>query len=166
MGLVRQLSTGAALFFLLGCQNKGPRQLRDSEGRTFQATCVEQGDCKIEQKSGPKRGEKPEQRLISNSRLVGICDVAKDQDVEGAFDCRPLGCETDADCPPAHGMKDGQCLNRRCSDPAQELGVSDAIMLCLAGTGLGRDAPRQIERYALALNCGSPCRVPAPCPQP
>ena len=34
-------------------------------------------------------------------------------------------------------------------------------MLCLSGTGLGRETPRQIERYALALNCGKPC----PCPR-
>jgi hypothetical protein len=63
-------------------------------------------------------------------------------------------------------MKDGQCLNQRCSDPAQEIGVQDSVMLCLSGSGLGRETPRQIERYALGLNCGSPCRVPAPCPQP
>jgi hypothetical protein len=39
-------------------------------------------------------------------------------------------------------------------------------MLCLSGTGLGRETPAQIERYALALNCGSPCKIPAPCAQP
>jgi hypothetical protein len=63
-------------------------------------------------------------------------------------------------------MKDGQCLHHRCSDPAAALSVQDSIMLCLAGTGLGRETPAQIERYALALNCGSPCTVPAPCQQP
>jgi hypothetical protein len=63
-------------------------------------------------------------------------------------------------------MKDGQCLNHHCGDAAEPLGVQDAIMLCLAGTGLGRKTAAQIERYALALNCGSPCTVPAPCPQP
>jgi hypothetical protein len=39
-------------------------------------------------------------------------------------------------------------------------------MLCLAGTGLGRETPAQVERYALALNCGNPCRIPTPCAQP
>ena len=166
MGFVGRLSTGVMLLLLLGCGNKGPRQLKDSEGRTFQATCSPEGDCKLEQKSGPKRAEKPEQVLSWEGRLVGICDVAESKQVDGAFDCRPLSCETDKDCPPAHGMKDGQCLNRRCSDPAQEVASRDAIMLCLSGTGLGRETPSQIERYALALNCGKPCRVPAPCAQP
>jgi hypothetical protein len=167
MGRLERLSTGAVLLLLLqGCRDKGARELRDSEGRTFLATCNSEGQCKLEQKSGPKRSDKPEQALSLESRLVGVCDVAKDQPVQGPFDCRPLSCEKDQDCPPAHGMKDGQCLNQRCSDPAQDIAVQDAIMLCLSGTGLGRESPRQIERYALALNCGSPCRVPAPCPQP
>lgn len=151
---------------MLSCQNDGPRTLRDSEGRTFSATCKAEAPCRFEQKSGPRRAEKPAQSLLVGSRLVGICDVAADQAPEGPYDCRPLSCEDDKDCPALHGMKDGQCLNRRCSDPAQPIGVPDAIMLCLSGTGLGRTTPAQIERYALALNCGSPCRVPAPCPQP
>jgi hypothetical protein len=167
MGRLERLSTGAVLLLLLfGCKDKGPRQLKDTEGRTFLATCTPQGECKLEQRSGPKNADKPEQKLTQDGRLVGICDVGKDQPVQGPFDCRSLSCEKDQDCPPAHGMKDGQCLNRRCSDPAQDIAVQDAIMLCLSGTGLGRESPRQIERYALALNCGSPCRVPAPCPQP
>jgi hypothetical protein len=167
MGRLERLSTGALLLLLLlGCKDRGPRQLRDSEGRTFLATCSPEGDCKLEQKSGPKRAELPEQTLKWGSRLVGICDVAKEQPAQGAFDCRPLSCEKDADCPAGHGMKEGSCLNQRCSDPAEDVAVQDAVMLCLSGTGLGRETPRQIERYALALNCGKPCRVPAPCPQP
>jgi hypothetical protein len=165
MGRLERLSTVASLL-LLGCKAAAPRELRDSEGRTFVATCSGEGACKLEQKSGPKRADKPQQTLKLDSRLVGLCDVAEDQPVEGSFDCRPVSCDKDQDCPPAHGMKDGQCLNRRCSDPARDIAVDDAIMLCLSGTGLGRKSPRQIERYALALNCGSPCRVPAPCPQP
>jgi hypothetical protein len=159
------MSTIAVLLTLLGCQ-KGPRQLRDTEGRTFLATCGREGDCKLEQKTGPKRNEMPAQSLLRTGRLVGVCDVKNGQEPQGAFDCRPLTCESDEDCPPGHGMKDGQCLNQRCSDPAQEIGVQDSVMLCLSGSGLGRETPRQIERYALGLNCGSPCRVPAPCPQP
>jgi hypothetical protein len=162
---MRQWATAGALL-LLGCQNSGPRSLRDSESRTFSATCKDGAPCQFEQKSGPRRAEKPAQSLLVGSRLVGICDVKDNAAPDGPYDCRPLYCEDDKDCPPLHGMKDGQCLNRRCSDPAQAIGVPDAIMLCLSGTGLGRATPAQIERYALALNCGSPCQVPAPCPQP
>ena len=163
--LVR-LSTLLLLPAALGCQNRGPRLIKDTEGRSFEATCPENGACKFTQKSGPKRADKPEQALLAGSRLVGICDVKDGEALQGPFDCRPLNCQSDADCPPLHGMKDGQCLHGRCSDPAEAITVQDSVMLCLAGTGTGRDTPAQIERYALALNCGSPCRVPAPCQQP
>ena len=156
----------AVLLLLIGCQKGGPRLLRDSEGRTFTASCPPEAECKLEQKSGPQRVEKPAQALLVGSRLVGICDVKPGEPPQGPADCRPLSCNSDADCPPLHGMKDGQCLNARCSDPAEALGVPDSIMLCLSGTGLGRETPAQIERFALALNCGTPCKVPAPCPQP
>ncbi len=157
----------AALWGLmpLGCQT-GPRKLRDSEGRVFEATCPREGACRFVQKAGPLRAERSAQALLVGSRLVGICDVQPGEAPAGPFDCRPLSCTTDAECPPLHGMKDGQCLNQRCADAAEPIGVQDAIMLCLAGTGLGRSTPAQFERYALALNCGSPCAVPAPCQQP
>lgn len=161
-----RLSTLAVLLLLSSCHKRGPRTLRDTEGRTFEATCPEKGPCKFDQKSGPQRVEKPAQTLMVGSRLVGICDVKEGEAPQYPFDCRPLNCQADADCPPLHGMKDGQCLNRHCADPAEAIGVQDSIMLCLSGTGLGRDTPAQIERYALALNCGSPCKIPAPCAQP
>lgn len=161
----RQWASVAVLLAACACQS-GPRVLRDTEGRTFQAICSREGDCKLQQKAGPQRVDRPAQVLMTGGRLVGICDVTADEPPRGPYDCRPLACESDADCPPAHGMKDGQCLNRRCSDPAEAISTQDAIMLCLSGTGLGRETPPQIERYALALNCGKPCKVPAPCPQP
>jgi hypothetical protein len=161
-----RLSTVAVCSALFACQNTGPRRLHDSEGRTFEATCPKDAACSFVQKSGPRRTERPAQALLVGSRLVGICDVTAGGGPEGPFDCRPLGCDSDADCPPLHGMQDGQCLNHHCGDAAESIGVQDSIMLCLAGTGLGRETPAQIERYALALNCGSPCTVPAPCQQP
>jgi hypothetical protein len=161
-----RMSTLALLFLLSGCNKGGPRVVRDSEGRTFEATCTAQGPCKFSQKSGPQRIDKQAQTLMLGSRLVGICDVKEGEAPQYPFDCRPLSCDSDRDCPPLHGMKDGQCLNKHCSDPAEAIGVQDSIMLCLAGTGLGRETPEQVERYALALNCGSPCKIPAPCAQP
>lgn len=150
----------------LSCDDEGLRRLRDTEGRTFEASCPKGEPCRIRQKSGPRRTDKPQQTLHVGSRLVGVCDVTEGAPPAGPFDCRPLSCDSDTECPPLHGMKDGQCLNRRCADSAEPLGVSDSVMLCLAGTGLGREKPQQVERYALALNCGSPCTVPAPCQQP
>jgi hypothetical protein len=162
-----RLSTNVMLLLLAtGCAKAGPRLLHDSEGRTFEANCSGQAPCKFSQKSGPRRADKTTQTLMLGSRLVGICDVKEGEAPQYPFDCRPLDCHADADCPPLHGMKDGQCLNGRCSDAAEAIGVQDSIMLCLAGTGLGRETPAQIERYALALNCGSPCKIPAPCAQP
>ena len=161
-----RLSTVAVCSAFLACQNGGPRTLRDTEGRVFEATCTKQEPCQIVQKSGRRRAELPAQALLVGSRLVGVCDVQPGQPPEGPTDCRALRCESDAECPPLHGMKDGQCLNHHCGDAAEPVSVPDAIMLCLAGTGLGRSSAGQIERYALALNCGSPCTVPAPCEQP
>src|SRR5687768_9347896 len=71
---MRQWATAGALL-LLCCQSSGPRSLRDSEGRTFSATCKDGAPCRFEQKSGPRRAEKPAQSLLVGSRLVGICDV-------------------------------------------------------------------------------------------
>ncbi len=162
----RGLSTLAALLLSLGCQKSGPRVVRDTEGRTFEASCTGQAPCTFAQKSGAQRIEKPTQTLMVGSRLVGICDVKEGEAPQYPFDCRPLTCAGDSECPPLHGMKDGQCLNGHCSDPAEAIGVQDSIMLCLAGTGLGRETPAQIERYALALNCGNPCKIPSPCAPP
>jgi hypothetical protein len=160
------LSTVAVWLAASGCQNAGPLVLRDSEGRRFEAKCPKAGPCRVAQIAGPKRADRPAQALRLGGRLVGICDVDSGQSPEGPFDCRPLSCDSNADCPPLHGMKEGQCLNHHCGDAAEALGVQDSIMICLAGTGLGRETPAQIERYALALNCGTPCTVPAPCQQP
>jgi hypothetical protein len=159
------LSTVLAVLASVGCQKSGPVLLRDTEKRTFEATCPSEGPCKLEQKSGNKRPDKPAQSLLLGGRLVGICDVTDGQAPAGPFDCRPLDCQSNSECPPLHGMKEGQCVHNRCSDPSEAVSAQDAIMLCLAGTGLGRETPAQIERYALALNCGTPCRVPAPCQQ-
>src|SRR5687768_5493066 len=68
---MRQWATAGALL-LSSCQSGGPRTLRDSEGRTFSATCKDGAPCKIEQKAGPKRADKPAQTLLVGSRVVGL----------------------------------------------------------------------------------------------
>jgi len=165
LGRLLRLSTLLTPLWLSSCKSAGPRIIEDTEGRRFEATCPKGEPCRFVQKSGAMRADKPAQTLLVGGRLVGICDVAPGAQPDGPHDCRPLSCTSDADCPPLHEMRDGQCLHGRCSDPAESVRTQDAILLCLAGTGLGRETPAQIERYALALNCGSPCTVPAPCQQ-
>lgn len=156
-----------ALALSASCKRVSERTLLDSEGRAFSAKCDRAGECQLAQRAGPLRGHgRSDLTLTRTGRLVGICDVTPGQTPENPSDCRPLVCQSDADCPPGHGLKNGQCLNALCTDAAQALGPSDSVMLCLAGSGLGREEPRQIDRYALGLNCGNPCKVPAPCRQP
>jgi hypothetical protein len=104
--------------------------------------------------------------LRSPGRLVGICTAAAGAEPQSPAHCRAIVCTADSACPPAEGMDRGQCVNGLCTEPAHPIGVADAVMLCLAETGIGRETPRQVERYAMALNCGTPCRIPSPCRQP
>jgi hypothetical protein len=94
--------------------------------------------------------------------LVAICDT-KDGKPATTTDCRALECDGDAECPPSHGLENGTCINGLCREPAAQLNKEDAKLLCLAGTGLGASRP---DLVALAVNCGTPCRVPAVCRQP
>ena len=165
--LLRSLLAWGLLTSFAGCKSTSERELADTEGRHFTAKCERSGACALSQTLGDKRkGEKSALSLLRVGRLVGICDVVAGQPPETPADCRALVCQKDSDCPPGHGLKDGQCLNALCTDPAQALNPQDSVMLCLAGSGLGNEQARQIERYALGLNCGTPCKVPAPCRQP
>ena len=151
---------------LLACDDKGgPIVVTDTEGRRFAMSC-EESACSYERRAGkPVSQAKSGIELQLSGRVVGICDVGASGGAE-AGDCRALVCKTDRDCPPMHGLEAGHCVNGLCTSPDQELVAADAVLLCLAGTGLGLNAPKQVERYALAVNCGSPCVVPAPCRQP
>jgi hypothetical protein len=164
--LVPLLALG--LFLVVsGCKSLTERELVDTERRHFSAKCQRTGECALSQISGDKRaGDKTALALLRVGRLVGICDVVPGKGPDTPADCRALVCQSDNDCPPGHGLKDGQCLNALCTDPAQEVNAQDSVMLCLAGSGLGNEQARQVERYALGLNCGTPCKVPSPCRQP
>jgi hypothetical protein len=155
------------LVSLPACRRISQRTLKDTENRTFSAECDREGVCKLARQSGdPVSPDKAELAIHSPGLIVAMCDVAPGGTPGAASDCRALTCKEDSDCPPSHGIKDGTCVNDLCIEPSQSVGVDDAVMLCLAGTGLGRSAPGQVDRYAMALNCGTPCRVPAPCRQP
>lgn len=156
-----------AVIGIPACRRVSQRTLGDTEGRSFSAECDRDGSCKLKRVTGESAStDKSELSLYSPGRMVAICDVAPGAEPAAASDCRVLTCKQDGDCPPGHGIKDGACINGLCTEPSHDLIADDAVMLCLAGTGLGRSAPNQVARYAMALNCGSPCRVPAPCRQP
>lgn len=151
---------------LLRCDDKnGPIVLTDTEGRRFVMSC-EASVCRYERRAGaPVSKEKSSIELQLAGRVVGICDVSPNGGAE-AGDCRALVCKTDRECPPMRGLDVGHCVNQLCTSPDKELVAADAVLLCLAGTGLGLNAPTQVARYAMAMNCGRPCVVPSPCRQP
>ena len=123
--------------------------------------------CQLEQTAGPTVGGGASELVLrAPGALVAVCSVAPASEPESPSDCRALLCQADGQCPPAHGIKDGHCVNGLCREPENRLTVEDAVMLCLAGTGLGRGSEQQVARYAMALNCGDPCTIPAPCRQP
>jgi hypothetical protein len=162
---MRQTSL-ALLWLLAGCSRSSELVLRDTEGRTFAATCEPSGACKLTRKTGKSlREDQSELALYMPGRVVGICDVAAGAAPTLPSDCRPLSCQGDDDCPPGHGLARGHCLSGICIEPANAVAVADAVMLCLAGTGLGRESASQVERFALAQNCGNPCVIPRPCRQ-
>ena len=168
-------SAGRRLLWLLvvattvtaSCRRISKRSLRDTEGREFVARCDREQRCSLEQTAGPTvSGAETELVLRTPGTLVGVCNVAPASEPKSPSDCRALVCESDQDCPPAHGIKDGHCVNGLCVEPSHSLGTEDAVMLCLAGTGLERESEEQVARYSMALNCGTPCKVPTPCRQP
>jgi len=162
-----RLSAPLALLLLgAGCNRSSELLLRDTEGRTFGASCEPSGACQLSRKTGkPASEDKPELVLHTPGRVVGICDVLVGGSPASPSDCRALTCQADTECPPSHGLARGHCLSGVCIEPANPISVEDAVMLCLAGTGLGRLTVAQIERFALAQNCGSPCIIPRPCRQ-
>jgi hypothetical protein len=155
----------ATALCLASCHDSGERRLKDTEGRSFKVEC-EGRQCAVKRLGESSKDETAHVMLSDSGRLVGACNVESPNAEPRDWDCRALECEGANDCPPLHGLSEGECLNGLCIDPANPLGPADAVMLCLAGTGLGRKAPMQVERYALALNCGNPCRIPKPCRQP
>jgi hypothetical protein len=158
-----QVLAWCALGFTLSAPSAGCRRheltLKDSEGRTYSAECSDDG-CKVLGTAEPLP-----HALLSQSRIVAVCEAAEQASANGKS-CRPLVCDNDSQCPPAHGIRHGTCVSGVCTEPANPISVTDAVLLCLAGTGWSFGSPLQVQRYALAMNCGSPCRVPSPCRQP
>ena len=146
---------------LLACE-RSPTTIQDTEGRVFSMTC--KGDtCTLTQTDGPKSGAARHQ-LLTNTRVIAICDASNPGIAPPPDSCRPVACSTDRDCPLLDNEKaQATCKRSVCTNPGKKLRVNDAVGLCLAGTGIGHRTAKQAERYALGLSCGSPCVVPAAC---
>jgi hypothetical protein len=161
----------AKLTFLLmvcsaiaACRRSGALQLHDTEAREFTASLEGPDVSQLKLSPAPEASSRFE--LRRGGHLVAACPLLDGSVKVPITQCRALVCKADTECPPAHGLKQGTCINGLCIEPSQNLIADDAIVLCLAGTGADYASPAQIERYALGLNCGQPCRVPTPCRQP
>lgn len=159
-----------AVLCAVACNKAVKVQLKDTEGRSFEATC-KANDCKVKSALVAKpTGERPADAdpgfsILLGSRIYSICETWTPTSAQ-TIDCRPLVCETDVECPPALGLKHGSCTNKLCIEPSGEISPDDAVFLCLAGSGVSPAGPKQRERFGLASLCGSPCVVPKVCRQP
>jgi hypothetical protein len=143
--------------------------LRDTEGRQFAARCDPKEGCVAKQTGGPRDPSSRSAIVLHRQSLLTVaCSVTAGAAArEDVRDCRALECTTDRECPPEPGgPRFGHCISGLCVDPAGTASAEDSVVLCLAGKGLGRDAPKQVEAYAMGLNCGTPCEIPKPCRQP
>jgi len=151
------------LSVVAGCEETLDVQLRDTEGRVFAAKCDEEDNCALTQKSGPQWPGATHFRLESPGRLIGVCSVESPDETTVGSECRALECNKNSECPPIFGMKYGSCISGLCGDARHEVNSRDAVLLCLAGLGVGDSSKGQLDRYALAVNCGSPCTIPKMC---
>jgi hypothetical protein len=154
--------------FFTSCGTSPKQTLVDSEQRRFSAQCGKDGSCVVTGTSTtePANGDaepKLTYALRETGRVVGICGPSRAGSTSAISDCRPLICQSDADCPPAQGLTHGVCINQLCTEPSHTIISEDAVLLCLAGTGTTPKTPLQVERLALGLNCGTPCQIPKPC---
>jgi hypothetical protein len=161
----RALRLVACLYVLvpLGCERGGGSTVSDTEGRVFRLLCVDD-KCRLE-RSEAEPGGGPVV-LHAPGRIVSVCDGPTGASSPAPAGCRALACEQDAHCPPLGPSVPSHCMHGLCQNLAAPVTTADSVVLCLAGTGAPENLPRQVERYALGLNCGNPCKVPATCRQP
>jgi len=171
--LAPSLTAAVLVLPSLSCSKPIKVSLKDTEGRSFSATCSE-GSCELQtgetaEPSAPKPdGASSAFILHRASRLYAVCEVWKQgsSHAVNAADCRALSCDRDQDCPPVKGLTEGACTNHLCIEPTGSISAEDAVLLCLAGTGKPAGTTKQVERYALGNACAEPCSVPAVCRQP
>jgi hypothetical protein len=150
----RGLAPGA-LLLLVGCG----REVRDTEGRTFDISCKKEA-CRLEMQAEVPTPEAAPWEPTHAGRLLLACPSGS---ADGR-DCRPLVCDGARVCTRLGGEK-FECLDEFCQDPTQALTAEDRLALCLAETGAWSDSAEQHSRMVLAMSCRPPCRVPAVCRQ-
>jgi len=159
----------------VSCRGRVEQTIKDSEGRHFLAQCSADRICTLSpmagadmKVSGDRKASRSTQetKFSTAGRLVGVCAPVNEGAAAVISDCRPVVCAGEVDCPRSEGLDHGVCVNDLCTEPSHPINTDDSVMLCLAGTGVGPRTPEQVERLALGLNCGTPCRIPKPCRQP
>lgn len=157
---IRTPSAQLSGFFALACQRDGTLEMKDTEGRVFAVTCAETAGCNIAVRKGADSTSGHALTLHTDGRVLGVCER------DGPpIACRPLVCESDADCPTVDGVV-RTCGRSLCSEASRRLTPTDVVMLCMAGTGVGYDQAIQRERYAAALASGESQSLPAGCRKP
>ncbi len=160
-----QLVVTALCALSVGCNSA--QSFTDTEGRTFAAECKDD-HCEYRLapaassseagKTPPPASSSPTVALRSTGHLLAVCDSPNGN----AADCRAVTCK--GKCPSTADGQSFTCERGLCVSGA-DLTRDDVLLLCLAGTGIKRNA-RQAARMALAHSCGTPCQVPAACRQP
>jgi hypothetical protein len=125
----------ALVGFAFACSRSETVELRDTEGRGFTARLEKTEVVSVTQNEPPNRHERF--TIERKGYLVAVCPGSAPSARSTIAQCRALVCRTDQECPPAHGLKQGTCINGLCIEPSSSIGPNDAIMLCLAGTGVG-----------------------------
>ena len=169
--LARSIAPWLLPLALVACRGEARPKLalHDTEGRALEAMCDPKTGCVAKQIGGPRDPSARSAVVVHRQGLLTVaCSAAPGaKEREDVRDCRPLECGSDRECPPEPGgPRYGHCINGLCVDPAGSLDSDDAVVLCLAGKGLGRESPAQVEAYSMGLNCGQPCQAPKPCRQP
>ena len=191
----RWVVVAAAIVLLPSCHTSKTYEFKDTEGRTFSATCPEaysgggrhgEYDCQYHATSTTPahpagHGEpdaKPGFAFESQSRYLAICDAwvtihEKDHssgDLHGGVPCRIVACHADDDCPGASPMLKPTCLNGLCGNAAKPVDMWDVNKLCQMGkvvTGAPGDYPKVAgEGGACGPTGEGPCTVPPTCHQP
>jgi hypothetical protein len=151
----------------LGCRLRAEQTIKDTLGRAFQLNCESGKECAIRlAQESSKNADKPVFRLTSSGRIVGVCGSPAERAGHSPSACRPLVCTESSDCPKVSAAQQSLCSKGLCTEPNHSITSEDSVMLCLAETQVGENDASQMEKLALALNCGTPCKIPASCRQP
>lgn len=143
-----------------GCERDGSVELKDTDGRALTVTCTETKGCSVAGRAASNATSMAALTIRSDGRLLGVCDR------DGPpITCRPLLCESDADCPTVDEVE-RTCARSLCAEPSRPLSRTDVVMLCMAGSGVGFEQTRQREQYGTALAWEPSTPIPAGCRKP